>query len=45
MLDDQTIPLIDDGQNHNIEVIIGDQTETDHLLKGQDLPPKGILEI
>jgi cyclic beta-1,2-glucan synthetase len=45
MLDDQTIPLVDDGQEHKVEVIMGDQIETDHLLEGRDLPPKGILKI
>ena len=27
MLDDHTIPLVDDGQEHNVEVIMGDQRE------------------
>jgi cellobiose phosphorylase len=33
MLDDQTIPLIDDGQNHNVEVMMGGQGESRTTLK------------
>jgi cyclic beta-1,2-glucan synthetase len=31
MLDDQTIPLVDDGQEHHVEVIMGDQEEREAL--------------
>jgi cyclic beta-1,2-glucan synthetase len=41
ILDDKVIPLVDDGQEHNVEVIMGDQTTSNQLLKGNDSPAQG----
>jgi cyclic beta-1,2-glucan synthetase len=44
ILEDHAIRLVDDRQDHKVEVIMGDQTAPNHLLEGRDLPPKGNLE-